>query len=524
MFGDSVSKRFVFVCIMILIAISCLFFSQAYFEGKIAAIHKKELVLLTLKHRVVSLGELNTDPKGIVKIGSMVSQGGLNNLENDWQAYQQVIKESGFKKDERINLAMTNYRKSSYEASLVVKNIGITKDKGTRIIVRESAHVIEDELYKKGLDKELVLLLQMRRAEKDFLLRRELSYINKFDEHKKSLMASFVERKEQHLVTMLNAYSTRLEQLVELCQVLGLNHEDGVRGEYSKATKELVQSLVAVSTELKERIEGKRKTLRVWQYVSMAVNLSLVMVLITSTFISIRRAVSRFSAFFNESKTSMKKLDESEFGMREFIDMAKMANDMVKSRVDIEEKWHQAINELRAVNKDLEKLSRIDALTELPNRRMLDEQFAIAWKNSVSSGESLAVILLDVDDFKSYNDYYGHDKGDEVLSKVAAALAEVSKAHDGFAARYGGEEFFVMLPGKDEAAAEDIAWELVKSIRELDLMHRRSSNGKFVTISAGLHAGIALQNKAANSWISKADQALYFAKYSGRDQVKIKNK
>ncbi len=141
-----------------------------------------------------------------------------------------------------------------------------------------------------------------------------------------------------------------------------------------------------------------------------------------------------------------------------------------------------------------------------------------------SSGESLAVILLDVDDFKSYNDYYGHDEGDEVLSKVAAALAEVSKAHDGFAARYGGEEFFVMLPGKDEAAAEDIAWELVKSIRELDLMHRRSSNGKFVTISAGLHAGIALQNKAANSWISKADQALYFAKYSGRDQVKIKNK
>lgn len=176
--------------------------------------------------------------------------------------------------------------------------------------------------------------------------------------------------------------------------------------------------------------------------------------------------------------------------------------------------------ELEASQARLEALSRQDALTGVPNRRRFDEVAWQCWQRHHQTGEQLAVMLLDVDHFKAYNDHHGHPAGDQCLRLVARALQDTLADGDGTLARWGGEEFIVLLPHTDEVVAHRVADRLVQSVRALQLRHEASPTREVVTISAGVALGRpAIDRRDLSAMVALADQALYQAKHEGRDRL-----
>lgn len=175
--------------------------------------------------------------------------------------------------------------------------------------------------------------------------------------------------------------------------------------------------------------------------------------------------------------------------------------------------------ELSHANRTLAQLSRHDGLTSLPNRRFFDEylgeQIALAGRNE----RSLALILCDVDYFKSYNDHHGHPVGDESLRQVAAALQSCCKRPTDMAARYGGEEFALVLPDTDRVGAIKVAEAVRAAVGALKIQHGHSAASPWVSVSGGIATtGVQLELTAAQL-ISIADQGLYQAKSQGRNQI-----
>lgn len=165
-------------------------------------------------------------------------------------------------------------------------------------------------------------------------------------------------------------------------------------------------------------------------------------------------------------------------------------------------------------------LSTRDELTGLANRRRMNEFLAVEWARSKRSDQSLALAMIDIDQFKLYNDHYGHQAGDECLKRVAHAIQSSVRRAGDLAARYGGEEFLLILPDTDGAAAQYLAEGVRKSVESLDLPHVHSPTGK-VTISVGVAALTDGFYQDTESLLRAADEALYRAKHGGRNQVQL---
>lgn len=175
--------------------------------------------------------------------------------------------------------------------------------------------------------------------------------------------------------------------------------------------------------------------------------------------------------------------------------------------------------ELERSNRQLAALSSTDALTGLANRRRFDEVWAEEWQRAARQGASLALVLIDVDHFKAYNDHYGHQAGDECLRRLAAVLAGVARRAGELVARYGGEEFVVVLPGADATTAREFAERLRMAVEAEAMPHAHSPAAPVVTISMGVAAGQPRHETDAEALLKEADVALYLAKRQGRNQV-----
>lgn len=175
---------------------------------------------------------------------------------------------------------------------------------------------------------------------------------------------------------------------------------------------------------------------------------------------------------------------------------------------------------LEAANKMLLSRSALDGLTVIPNRRRFDEVLEHEWKRAMRTGRSLSVVLIDVDDFKPYNDTYGHQAGDHCLKRVAGVLSRGVKRPGDLVARYGGEEFAVVLPGTDVNGAIELAETFREQIEACAIPHARSKTGRVVTISAGVAAIVPARGDKSAGLIEAADRALYQAKHEGRNRVR----
>lgn len=167
----------------------------------------------------------------------------------------------------------------------------------------------------------------------------------------------------------------------------------------------------------------------------------------------------------------------------------------------------------------LHAMAFADGLTGVANRRLLDERLAGEWRRCGRNEMPLALLMIDVDFFKRYNDSYGHQAGDSCLRRVAGALhANLSRPHD-LLGRYGGEEFACILPDTDGRGASAIAQRLEAAVRALDIEHRASDVGPQVTVSIGIAALIPDRNGNEQALVRLADQALYAAKQGGRGRA-----
>lgn len=192
-----------------------------------------------------------------------------------------------------------------------------------------------------------------------------------------------------------------------------------------------------------------------------------------------------------------------------------------EERHRFQQKERQALlrRELEASQAQMEALSRQDALTGVPNRRCFDEQAQAQWRQHERSGERIAVLLVDVDHFKAYNDHHGHPAGDQCLRLVAQELQRVLQEPDAALARWGGEEFIVLLPHADPALAETVAARLCSAVRGLGLRHGGGGVDGVVTISVGAALACpAVDRKQLPAVAGQADEALYRAKRDGRDR------
>ncbi|MCP8968377.1 diguanylate cyclase domain-containing protein [Ectobacillus ponti] len=182
-------------------------------------------------------------------------------------------------------------------------------------------------------------------------------------------------------------------------------------------------------------------------------------------------------------------------------------------------KSKEAEQKLRQANAMLSKLSRSDGLTGIANRRSFDETMAQEWQRALETGGPIAVIMLDIDAFKAYNDLYGHQQGDFCLKLVAHAIEGALSQASYFAARYGGEEFAVILPDTDTAAAGKVAGEICTAVTNLCLPHAASNVQPYVTVSAGAAALVPDEGTSVADLLRQADQALYQAKHGGRNRA-----
>lgn len=202
--------------------------------------------------------------------------------------------------------------------------------------------------------------------------------------------------------------------------------------------------------------------------------------------------------------------------VRNLAKESRMATQAINRSIKEVQNGHLALKKYRDI---LEKISRMDGLTGLANRRYFDEIFAKEWRHALITGDLLTILLLDIDFFKKYNDFYGHLAGDACLQQIGNVLHESLQGAGGFVARYGGEEFVAILLGKSQEDALYVAEKVRGNIEALKITHPMSEVCQYVTVSVGVATVRPDENMVPANLVDKADNALYQAKRENRNSV-----
>jgi diguanylate cyclase (GGDEF)-like protein len=180
--------------------------------------------------------------------------------------------------------------------------------------------------------------------------------------------------------------------------------------------------------------------------------------------------------------------------------------------------------ELLAANQKLDKLSRIDGLTQIANRRTFEHFLEVEWKRHQRMPGDFSLILCDIDHFKNVNDTYGHVVGDECLRLVAQAISKAAHRPGDLVARYGGEEFVVILPGTNLEGIQSVIHKIQDNIKILRTPTGRADTSAGVTLSFGAFHTVPQRGEEAKDAVIAADRALYQAKARGRNCAVITDK
>lgn len=179
----------------------------------------------------------------------------------------------------------------------------------------------------------------------------------------------------------------------------------------------------------------------------------------------------------------------------------------------------QAEIALKNLNQELKRLSSLDGLTQLANRRCFNEYLEQEWEKAHRTQTFISLIMADVDCFKNYNDFYGHLAGDRCLQAVAKTLAQTIRCPADLVARYGGEEFAVLLPDTSLENATTIAQLIHRRVQNLKIQHHDSAVSSYITLSLGVFGLVPEPAQSPDVLIAGADRGLYLAKQQGRDRL-----
>ncbi|WP_409251782.1 diguanylate cyclase [Bacillus sp. SCS-153A] len=212
-----------------------------------------------------------------------------------------------------------------------------------------------------------------------------------------------------------------------------------------------------------------------------------------------------------------------------FNEMERMTKELALLNLTLEEKVKERTlslensrDQLQKVNDKLKHLSYRDQLTQIPNRRYFDDKYHEAWNTAITEQSPVAVMYLDIDYFKLYNDTYGHEAGDECLKLVARSIEEIIQSSNGFVARMGGEEFIAVLLNQSKDSIFQLAERCRIMIEGLNIPHENSKVSNRVTLSIGAAVSVPNAKQAAAKLIKIADECLYEAKENGRNSIFIK--
>ena len=186
---------------------------------------------------------------------------------------------------------------------------------------------------------------------------------------------------------------------------------------------------------------------------------------------------------------------------------------IVKARVNTHIK---IVDQMRTI----EQISLVDMLTKISNRRGFENRLNVEWNRAIREKTPIGILMMDLDQFKNYNDAYGHQQGDKALKAFADMSTQSLMRAVDFAARWGGEEFIILLPGTDMKGAAEVAERIRKNVEALVIPTEEGEKTK-ITVSIGVNSVIPGTNTSADDFIKKADQALYKAKESGRNRFVI---
>ncbi|BDQ33643.1 diguanylate cyclase [Pseudodesulfovibrio portus] len=175
--------------------------------------------------------------------------------------------------------------------------------------------------------------------------------------------------------------------------------------------------------------------------------------------------------------------------------------------------------ELERLARKLERMSNLDGLTGLANRRCFDDTLVREWVRNGREDHPLGLLMIDIDHFKLYNDALGHVDGDTCLRKVADALTQATRRPADLVARYGGEEFAIILPNTDFEGAQSVADNIHDNLASQNIRHPDSTVGGCVTVSIGVASGVPTCGTTPEHLVHAADRALYQAKQSGRNRT-----
>jgi len=211
-------------------------------------------------------------------------------------------------------------------------------------------------------------------------------------------------------------------------------------------------------------------------------------------------------------------------------------NDILIHKISI---YHEMISNLRelenqvdiltklndqnfAMRKQIEEIASIDYLTEIANRRVIDRELSNEYIIALQDKKPLGLLMMDLDNFKMYNDYFGHQKGDKALRQIAKASKKVVRKTNDFVGRYGGEEFLFILTDCNEEQTCVISNKIVEEINNLNIKHSPICERGNLTVSIGAVSCIPTSKISAGKLISFADEALYDAKRQGKNRVLLK--
>lgn len=169
----------------------------------------------------------------------------------------------------------------------------------------------------------------------------------------------------------------------------------------------------------------------------------------------------------------------------------------------------------------LEKMAQIDGLTGIANRRYYNDNSLRIWKQNSRANSTISIVMIDIDNFKAYNDNYGHGVGDDCLISIAQALQNTIKRPMDIFARYGGEEFVAILSNTDSEGTLHIAKNMLNAVRNLKIPHAFSKTEKYVTISIGYATTTNFNIQEPSELQERADRALYLSKDLGRNQIQM---
>jgi diguanylate cyclase (GGDEF)-like protein len=221
-----------------------------------------------------------------------------------------------------------------------------------------------------------------------------------------------------------------------------------------------------------------------------------------------------------ENSTLYAELEEKvEERTAELLDSLEVQKHLNSELSEKSQKLDEAYEELRDANEKLQHQANTDPLTGLANRRHFNKLLAHEYKRCIRGKQPLSVLMSDLDNFKAFNDHYGHLEGDDCLKAIADVFKQVFGRSTDVVSRYGGEEIVVVLPDTDQDEALRLAETLRKSVEALQLPHAGNSQYEIVTISVGCVSLIPNVTESVDSITQKADKALYQAKEQGRNRV-----